>query len=191
MTGHFELAQAWDCVLLLDEADVFLAQRTSSDLERNALVSGKRPALFQRHLRLRFTVFLRILEYYEGLLFLTTNRVGAMDEAFKSRVHMALYYPSLDLEKTLAIWRSQIRRARERLGELEIGEKNENDIISFAVTHFQDLWNLTGEGPGWNGRQIRNAFQSALALARHRSKQGNTPLQLKVQDLEDVAKASR
>lgn len=38
---NFRLAQAWSCVLLLDEADVFLAQRTSSDLERNAVVSGK------------------------------------------------------------------------------------------------------------------------------------------------------
>jgi SpoVK/Ycf46/Vps4 family AAA+-type ATPase len=37
---NFRLAQAWGCVLLLDEADVFLAQRTSSDLERNAVVSG-------------------------------------------------------------------------------------------------------------------------------------------------------
>lgn len=39
----FQLAQVWDCVLLLDEADVFLAQRTKTDLKRNALVSGKMP----------------------------------------------------------------------------------------------------------------------------------------------------
>ena len=37
----FRLAHLWDCVLLLDEADVFLAQRTNQDLNRNALVSGK------------------------------------------------------------------------------------------------------------------------------------------------------
>ena len=37
----FAMAQAWDCVLLLDEADVFLAQRSKSDLKRNAIVSGK------------------------------------------------------------------------------------------------------------------------------------------------------
>lgn len=48
----FQLAQSWDCVMLLDEADIFLAQRTNQDVERNALVS----------------VFLRILEYYEGIL---------------------------------------------------------------------------------------------------------------------------
>ena len=34
-------AEAWDCVLLLDVADVSLAQRTRTDLDRNAIVSGK------------------------------------------------------------------------------------------------------------------------------------------------------
>ena len=38
---YFHLAQRWGCVLLLDEADVFLAKRTTGDLRRNALVSGK------------------------------------------------------------------------------------------------------------------------------------------------------
>jgi len=37
----FAKAETWDCVLLLDEADVFLAQRTRIDLKRNAIVSGK------------------------------------------------------------------------------------------------------------------------------------------------------
>lgn len=36
----FRLAHIWDCVLLLDEADVFLARRDLSDLKRNAAVSG-------------------------------------------------------------------------------------------------------------------------------------------------------
>lgn len=40
LESTFQMAQAWDCVLLLDEADIFLAQRSNADLERNALVSG-------------------------------------------------------------------------------------------------------------------------------------------------------
>lgn len=47
-------------VVLLDEADVFLEERDMKDLKRNALVS----------------VFLRALEYYDGILILTSNRVG-------------------------------------------------------------------------------------------------------------------
>ena len=42
----FRLAHLWDCVLLLDEADIFLAERTRDDLKRNALVSGERATFF-------------------------------------------------------------------------------------------------------------------------------------------------
>jgi hypothetical protein len=38
---YFRLASQWGCVLLLDEADVFLARRSEDQLKRNALVSGK------------------------------------------------------------------------------------------------------------------------------------------------------
>ncbi|KAK7999451.1 hypothetical protein PG990_012051 [Apiospora arundinis] len=76
----FHLGKLWDCVVLLDEADVFLEQRTLNDLRRNALVS----------------VFLRVLEYYDGILILTTNRVGIFDEAFKSRIQLALHYENLE-----------------------------------------------------------------------------------------------
>lgn len=41
LQNSFQMAQAWDCVLLLDEADVFLADRSQDNIERNALVSGK------------------------------------------------------------------------------------------------------------------------------------------------------
>ena len=37
----FSLANKWDCILLLDEADVFLAERTKEDFKRNGLVAGK------------------------------------------------------------------------------------------------------------------------------------------------------
>lgn len=39
----FRLAHHWGCILLLDEADVFITQRERHDLKRNALVSGKDP----------------------------------------------------------------------------------------------------------------------------------------------------
>lgn len=64
-----KLAAHWKAVLLLDEADVFLAQRKVEDIERNAIVS----------------IFLRELEYYEGILLLTTNQVEVIDEAFQSK----------------------------------------------------------------------------------------------------------
>lgn len=41
LNGHMERAGKWGCVLLLDEADVFLEKRSWHDMQRNALVSGK------------------------------------------------------------------------------------------------------------------------------------------------------
>ncbi|KAF4450430.1 hypothetical protein F53441_6429 [Fusarium austroafricanum] len=150
----FRLAHLWDCVLLLDEADVFLTQRSKQDMKRNALVS----------------VFLRVLEYYNGLLFLTTNRVGTIDEAFKSRIHLSLYYPPLDKTQTREIFRlnigklKQIEAERHRMtGEPALIIK-ENEVIDFATKHYEELARSTG---CWNGRQIRSAFQIASSLAIH------------------------
>lgn len=41
LSDHTRRAENWGCVLLLDEADVFLMQRNWQDMDRNALVSGK------------------------------------------------------------------------------------------------------------------------------------------------------
>ncbi|KAK5994038.1 hypothetical protein PT974_07478 [Cladobotryum mycophilum] len=150
----FRLAHLWDCVLLLDEADVFLSQRSKLDMKRNALVS----------------VFLRVLEYYNGLLFLTTNRVGTIDEAFKSRIHLSLYYPPLDKTQTTEIFRLNIAKLRLMESERQrmTGEPalviKDDEILDFATKHYEDLARSTG---CWNGRQIRNAFQIASSLALH------------------------
>lgn len=56
----FRLAHHWDCILLLDEADIFLSRREMSDLKRNALVSGKRTpdnATSRRTLKLTTNTF--------------------------------------------------------------------------------------------------------------------------------------
>lgn len=132
-------------------------------------------------------VFLRVLEYYEGILFLTTNRVGAFDEAFKSRIHMALYYPFLEYTQTMSIWRSQMRRIRsQRSKKLEA---DEDKIINFAHELFIKHQQPTYHGLRWNGRQIRNAFQSAVALAEYAVKDEVTAV-LEVSHFEKVAQAS-
>lgn len=84
LESALHLGKIWDCFVLLDEADVFLEQRSLEDLQRNALVS----------------VFLRVLEYYEGILILTSNRVGTFDEAF---IQLALHHPTLGPYQRLRI----------------------------------------------------------------------------------------
>ncbi|KAK3701415.1 hypothetical protein LTR37_015513 [Vermiconidia calcicola] len=176
----FKLAQAWDCILLLDEADVFLAQRGVDDLERNALVS----------------VFLRTLEYYSGIMFLTTNRVGSFDEAFRSRIHSALFYRDLNRDQTIAIWQKSLERLitrKERLNQkFELLQEDSQDIVLYAA----NVWNVYSmyEMSPWNGRQIRNAFQTAVALAEHRAHEagpGNHVPKLGWEDFRAVILASQ
>ncbi|KAM3070520.1 hypothetical protein ACMFMG_010341 [Clarireedia jacksonii] len=130
------IGKLWSCVVLLDEADVFLEERSQADLQRNALVS----------------VFLRVLEYYEGILILTTNRVGTFDEAFKSRIQLAIHYPALDLNGRLEIWSNFINsldKVTAKVDELKL----KIDILSRSKL---------------NGRQIRNTVKSAQQLAEFR-----------------------
>ena len=181
LENHFQLAHKWGCVLLLDEADVFLEARSKTDLKRNAIVS----------------VFLRVLEYYSGILFLTTNRVGAFDQAFRSRIHMSLFYPRIEEDATIKIWEMNIARAREIWGDkLSIDEPDRKGILKFAAKHYKEL---ADSETTWNGRQIRNAFQTAIALAEWDAYQSRikfkSPVPLKprleAEHFERVAKASK
>lgn len=105
-----------------------------------------------------FTVFLRVLEYYAGILFLTTNRIGDFDEAFASRIHMSLHYPALDEVSTAKVFRLNLGLIKARLRDrVKIAE---DEIITAAGKHWRE-----NKHARWNGRQIRNACQTALALA--------------------------
>ncbi|UZP36826.1 hypothetical protein NXS19_004642 [Fusarium pseudograminearum] len=144
---NFALASRWGCILLLDEADVFLSARDRMDFVRNGLVA----------------VFLRVLEYYTGILFLTTNRIGDFDEAFASRVHMSLYYPELDEQKTLRVFELNLELIRDRFKQQGRDiEYDDSSIEHFAREHY-----LQHKFGRWNGRQIRNLCQTALALAEY------------------------
>ena len=80
-------AQRWGAVMLIDEADVYIRRR-DDQLTTNAVVG----------------VFLRVLEYFNGLLFLTTNRMDDIDEAVVSRcIAMIRYTPPSEAERT-RIW---------------------------------------------------------------------------------------
>ncbi|CAI0648973.1 unnamed protein product, partial [Colletotrichum noveboracense] len=138
----FHLGKIWDCVVLLDEAEVFLEQRTLQDLQRNALVS----------------VFLRALEYYDGILILTTNRVGTFDEAFKSRIQLALRYEKLEAYQRKQIWKNFFKRLKS------IGEEDSIDFDDISL-HIDELTRHP-----MNGRQIRNTITTARQLAKFMGK---------------------
>ncbi|KAJ5214938.1 hypothetical protein N7468_010617 [Penicillium chermesinum] len=168
----FDMAMKWGCVLLLDEADVFLGERIQGNLQQNSLVS----------------VFLRVLEYYSGVLILTTNRVGQFDEAATSRIHCALYYPPFSKKRALEVWQKNVDRLKRTNEASNVPLRfNEKKIMKFA----EKQWDA---GSRWNGRQIKNAFQTAAALADwdHLKKprdEESTP-ELRVKHFEAVVETS-
>lgn len=90
------LGKLWDGVVLLDGVDFFLQGLHFTDLERNALMS----------------IFLRVLEYYEGILIITSSRVWMFDEALKSRIQLALHYEPLGEHQRAKIWSNFISRLK-------------------------------------------------------------------------------
>lgn len=130
-----DIAHSWGAVLLLDEADVFLEKRTIQDIHRNALVS----------------IFLRLLEYFQGILFLTTNRVETFDDAFQSRIHVALRYGELTTKAKRSVWKMFLEKVRQKDG-VETASFGEKDFDRLARHNL-------------NGRQIKNAVRTAQALA--------------------------
>lgn len=129
----------------MDEAEVFLEQRTLTDLNRNALVS----------------VFLRVLEYYDGVLILTSNRVGTFDEAFKSRIQLAIHYDGLEPWQRRKIWRNFFDHI-QNFGRDEL----EYDELLGQLDVFSDY--------DMNGRQIRNVITTARQIAQFSKKKVGT-----------------
>ena len=150
------LGTLWDCVVLLDEADVFLEERTQNDLARNALVS----------------VFLRVLEYFNGILILTSNRVGLFDEAFKSRMQLAIRYPPLDESGRFKIWDNFFKALAKAEVDMEFDDLSDN-VKSLARKEL-------------NGRQIRNVIKTARQLAAFRKQRfGNQHLECAIEVVEE------
>ncbi|PMD40825.1 P-loop containing nucleoside triphosphate hydrolase protein [Hyaloscypha variabilis F] len=162
---YFELGERWGAVILMDEADIYLEQRASDQLERNSLVS----------------VFLRALEYFRGILFITTNRVGTFDDAFISRIHVALYYPPLVDRDRVSIWENNFRRL-ERDSAIKVAESTR------IYTRYDDGLRQIE----WNGREIRNALQTAVALAKKEASDKKSAfVTLEAHHIEAVVKMSR
>lgn len=143
LTRVLRLATTWKAIVLLDEADVFLEARgddAHDAANRNALVA----------------VFLRHLEYFSGICFLTTNRIQVFDAAMKSRVHLALGYKEPDSTARLRIWIQSL--ATKNIVSLEDDQGEQLAVQAAAEKLCKEQL---------NGREISNAIHTAGTLARY------------------------
>lgn len=128
-------AQRWKAILLIDEADVYVHRR-GNNIQQNAIVG----------------VFLRVLEYYRGVLFMTSNRETIIDDAIMSRATAWIRYEIPDLEGAKAIWQVLAAQYKVTLSPMD---------ISTLATHerFKHI----------SGRSIKNLLK--LAVLRNACKQ--------------------
>lgn len=99
----FARIERWNCVGLIDEADVYVRSR-GEDLEQNAIVAE----------------FLRSAEYFRGLLFMTTNRVNDIDDAFLSRVAACISYSEPGPELAAKVWRTMAEQFEHPLDDATV-----------------------------------------------------------------------
>ena len=142
-------ASKWEAVVLMDEADVFMQERSASEYSRNEQVSGNNISSTPRDRTDILVVLLRILEYFEGIMFLTTNRVQTIDPAFKSRIHLSLTYPALSVTARSKLWEIFILKGTERQRPRWLSAKFLDKVSRKEV----------------NGREIKNIVRVAHALA--------------------------
>lgn len=88
MKQYLEWAARWDCPLLVNECDIYIAKR-GDNINLNAIVAE----------------MLQLVEYYPGLLFMTTNRPDDIDDAFVSRALAIIDYEAPKGDLVAESWR--------------------------------------------------------------------------------------
>ncbi|KAL4759011.1 P-loop containing nucleoside triphosphate hydrolase protein [Aspergillus foveolatus] len=123
----FMLAEKWDAVLLIDECDTLLQERPSERLKHNKIDA----------------VFLRLLEYYRGVMIITTGRADTTDKTLKSRIHFTMHFPELSASARKQIWRQSIARSKaeaaitdkvyDRLSQLPLNGHQIKHVVKIAT----------------------------------------------------------
>lgn len=88
----FVRAKRYRAVLLLDEVDIFIRRR------------GSGHPVFDENT----SMFLRVLEWYDGILLMTTNLANQIDPAIFSRIHVCLEYGHVNATDRRAIWNAML-----------------------------------------------------------------------------------
>ena len=86
------------------------------------------------------------MEYYRGILFLTTNRVGLIDDAIMSRVHLVVKYETLKAPAQKRIWKQFVSKLQNDRTDFMVDRR--------ATRYIEDFFE--GTEVSWNGREIRN-----------------------------------
>jgi hypothetical protein len=94
---------------------------------------------------------MRLIEYYQGVLFLTSNRVDCFDEAFHSRITVALKYDPLTQDVRRSVWDMLMKAAGVKgvdskpLSDFNLNGRQIKNCVSFTnnSTHLLTLKDMS------------------------------------------------
>lgn len=143
LTEILDRAQRWNCMVMIDEANAYVHER-GIDHKQNGIVG----------------VFLRKLEYFRGILVLTTNQTKAngdsfdIDPAILSRCSAVFTFELPKKRESAEIWMIQAKT---------MGIELSQGIIQHVVLNY-----------ALSGRSIRNLLKLASSWAEHRGEELST-----------------
>ncbi len=147
-------AARWKAILVVDEADVYIHAR-NEDIQQNAIVG----------------VWLRLMEHYRGILFMTSNRTTIIDDAILSRATAWIKYDYPDDKNRPKIWRVLSENYKVSL--------TSNQIEQLSVD-FRPI----------SGRTIKNLLRLARLLSVRRGKKVDVPMLNYVSGFIDMEQAT-
>lgn len=144
-------ATRWNAILLIDEADVYIRER-GTDIGQNAIVG----------------IFLRVLEYYRGVLFLTSNMATQLDDAIVSRATAYIRYERPNKDELAQIW---------TILSTHFGAEFNEEQIETLVDTF----------PTITGRNVRSLLKLGSLLAKKRHQVLTVPLIVHIARFQNMA----
>lgn len=150
-----ERAVRWKAILLIDECDVYVHER-GNNLIQNAVVG----------------CFLRVLEYYRGILFMTSNRDVIIDDAIMSRATAWIKYPRPSTTDQIKIWRVLCDQFKIKITDKLIGE---------IVKEFDSL----------SGRDIKTLAKLANLMAKREKKDIDLALIQHVSQFHSISRTKK
>lgn len=149
----------WGCVMLLDEADIYLARRLQDSLTFNSIVG----------------TFLRQLDWFPGIMVLTTN-LGNIDPAIVDRCQLRLELPPLNKQAISKLWGTYCQESRLKTFISESAAKDldvrlDKGVQEWLENKLKDANSVqvgVSQQP-WTGREIQHILRSAAGLAIHKT----------------------
>ena len=108
----------------------------------------------------------RHLEYYQGIIFLTTNLLGSIDEAFLSRTNLQIRFPALSAASGRAIWSNFLGRLRFFGPSSMDDDPGTQPIATYASDLASEDLDSLAE---WNlkGREIKDIVKNAHLICQY------------------------